>query len=67
MISKTGDAHHLAQNIMDLDENPTLVKNLVAEGHRTTEEYSDRVMIEKYQRLIESLIYEGETSGASSR
>ena len=58
MISKTGNAQELAQNIKILDNNPALAKQLVSAGYKTAEKFSDKVMIDKFVKVIEALVNE---------
>ena len=54
MVSKTGSAQELAQNIKMLDNDPALANCLVLEGYKTAARFSGKVMIDKFVKLIEA-------------
>ena len=52
MMSKTGDGLNLAQNIIELDNNPQLAKIIVHAGKITASQFTEEIMINKFLELI---------------
>lgn len=53
MISKTGSAEALADNVLELDGNPRLQSTLILEGRKTADRFSEEVMVKKFLELFE--------------
>lgn len=56
MISKISNAPELAENILTLDNDPALEKNLIAEGYKSAERFSSKNMVDKYMEVIKMLV-----------
>ena len=53
MLSPVGDGDALADSILALDADPTLVRTLVEEGVRTAARFAHERMVSEYIQLIE--------------
>jgi len=58
LISKVGDAKSLAKNIIELENDPELARELVSAGRVTASRYTDDIMIEKFIKLFDDLLSE---------
>ena len=56
LLSPPGSSEGLAKNIKVLKKDPVLEAKLVQGGYKTVAKYTDEIMINKFIRLIDSML-----------